>query len=213
MSGLRWQPLQSTAGESTWSWCPSASPNLRCWEHWCRILALFLYVNMPRPELQRFLALLVISCLMNLFIFEPLSLILHLIIGEPTLSEAWIDTVESHQSSFQLEQVLRTRLSRSSAALSLGLPGWHLEHWYPLGAALPASKDIQGLTQAQLESFGQHVRGPQAAFGRLCRGSCRHAFPMSGGRRCRFPFVCDVLVARASSPDPSRPKFNTAAVQ
>jgi len=39
------------------------------------------------PEMQRFLVLLVLSWFMNYFIFEPMYLALHLLVGEPTLSD------------------------------------------------------------------------------------------------------------------------------
>ena len=39
--------------------------------------------------MQRFLVLLVLSWFMNYFIFEPVYLALHLLVGEPTLSVAW----------------------------------------------------------------------------------------------------------------------------
>lgn len=39
--------------------------------------------------MQRFLVLLVLSWFMNYFIFEPMYLALHLLVGEPTLSVAW----------------------------------------------------------------------------------------------------------------------------
>lgn len=39
------------------------------------------------PEMQRFLVLLVFSWMMNFFVFEPLLLALHLVVGEPTLGD------------------------------------------------------------------------------------------------------------------------------
>ena len=42
-----------------------------------------------RPEMQRFLVLLLISWLMYYFITEPLLLVLHLLFGEPTLGDTW----------------------------------------------------------------------------------------------------------------------------
>eukprot|EP00435_Cladocopium_sp_Y103_P068480 s1255_g31.t1 len=39
------------------------------------------------PEMQRFLVLLVFSWIMNFFVFEPLLLALHLVVGEPTLGD------------------------------------------------------------------------------------------------------------------------------
>ena len=44
----------------------------------------------PRPEMQRFLVLLVFSWMMNFFVFEPLLLALHLVVGEPTLGDTWM---------------------------------------------------------------------------------------------------------------------------
>ena len=39
--------------------------------------------------MQRFLVLLVFSWMMNFFVFEPLLLALHLVVGEPTLGDTW----------------------------------------------------------------------------------------------------------------------------
>ena len=40
-----------------------------------------------RPEMQRYCVLLVISWLLNFILFEPLLLILHLFVGEPSVDE------------------------------------------------------------------------------------------------------------------------------
>ena len=41
--------------------------------------------------MQRYIVLLAISWLLNLVLFEPLMLILHLFVGEPSVDEPWAE--------------------------------------------------------------------------------------------------------------------------
>ena len=111
------------------------SPFLDTWLNLAELVVVYCcawqWLTKPRPEMQRFLVLLIFTWMVNFFVFEPLLLALHLVVGEPTLGDAWM-----HSESVYGRSLIEAHVAVQCCARGL---------WYHIESRQIDCKDLLNL--------------------------------------------------------------------